>query len=338
MIGATSERTISPEEFQRGLRQQLFPSTPGVKLYAVLDGASIPNLLSRLYSKPSPEFVSLYRGELEREIAEVSPYLVSLEPRSPFTDWILAEGWGSHWGIFAASRASFKDMRKHFRTFLRVQLPAGKPVYFRYYDPRAWRAFLPTADSGQLRRLFGPIQSFTCEGAELDQLLHYELERGKLSAQALRPGRDEKPRPVELAPPAAAQSSLLLPHNGDEGILLRIRQEQLDAFSGPRREQLPRKVAKYLRDECPKETATMSDAELDAFIREGFKRAAGYGMSVEWDLCRFCWLAALYGTEFDVERDWARNVLALAEDSPTERMDQLETYQRNYLAQLFSTA
>src|SRR5580765_529821 len=221
MIGATSERTISPEEFQRGLRHQLFPSTPGAKLYAVLDGASIPNLLSRLYSKPSPEFVSLYRGELEREIAEVSPYLVRLEPRSPFTDWILAEGWGSHWGIFAASRASFKDMRKHFRTFLRVQLPAGKPVYFRYYDPRVWRAFLPTADGAQLRRLFGPIQSFTCEGAELDEALHYELERGKLSAQTLRPGREEKPRRVELAPSAGAQSSLL-PHNGDEGILLRI--------------------------------------------------------------------------------------------------------------------
>ena len=115
----------------------------GANVYAVLDGASIPDLLEKLY-KWKPEHICLYRGELAPDLAEVAPYLVRLEQNGLFTEWVITQGWGHHWGIFAISEEGITTLRKHFRTILMVEDPRGKPVYFRYYDPRVLRCYLPS--------------------------------------------------------------------------------------------------------------------------------------------------------------------------------------------------
>src|SRR3712207_9549205 len=94
-------------------------------VYAVLDGASVPGLVPRLYDE-QPEFVCLYRGELAPDMAEVAPYLVRLDPDAPFTQWVVEEGWGKHWGVFAASDAGLRELRQHLRTFLVVYTQDGK--------------------------------------------------------------------------------------------------------------------------------------------------------------------------------------------------------------------
>ena len=71
-------------------------------MFAVLDGASAPGLLDKLYGL-SPAFCCLFKGELAPDMAEVAPYLVQLEPDSEFTNWVIGQGWGNHWGIFAAT-------------------------------------------------------------------------------------------------------------------------------------------------------------------------------------------------------------------------------------------
>src|SRR5689334_3790444 len=101
---------IGPAVLVEALYPHLFPEEEdgSLQTFAVLDGASIPELLDHLYGERRPEFDCLYRGDLAPDIAEVAPYLVRLEPETPFTDWCLAEGWGNHWGIFVRSRASLK--------------------------------------------------------------------------------------------------------------------------------------------------------------------------------------------------------------------------------------
>src|SRR5215213_6072724 len=99
------------------LKQILFGED--IPVYVILDGASVPDLPTRLYEMPLPN-VCLYRGELEPDVAEVAPYLVNLVPDATFTDWLLTEGWGKHWGIFAHCLCTLTEMRKHFRSFLTV--------------------------------------------------------------------------------------------------------------------------------------------------------------------------------------------------------------------------
>jgi len=148
-------------------------------VFAVLDGASVPDLLRKLYDT-KPEHECLYRGELKPDLAEVAPYLARLEPRSEFAGWVIQQGWGNHWGVFAVSPADLPAMRHHFRRFLIVYDSEGKPLYFRYYDPRVLRTYLPTCNAEELAAVFGPVTSYLLEGEDSNTLLHFKLVSGAL--------------------------------------------------------------------------------------------------------------------------------------------------------------
>lgn len=154
-----------------------------LRVYAVLDGASVPGLLERL--DVQSEYVCLYRGELAPDMAEVAPYLVRLEPETEFTDWVIEKGWGNHWGIFAASRADLRAMRRHLRTLLTVYDPQGKPLYFRFYDPRVLRVYLPTCNAEELATVFGPVERYVMEGEEKGQVQQFQLASGALQQKSV---------------------------------------------------------------------------------------------------------------------------------------------------------
>ena len=131
-------------------------------VFAILDGASVRDLPANLASF-DPEHICLYRGELEPDMSEVAPYLAILEHDAHFTNWVLSNGWGNHWGIFGIAQAGLPILRKHFRHFLMVSDDTGKSLFFRYYDPRVWRDFLPECDSDELNTVFGPVISYLVE-------------------------------------------------------------------------------------------------------------------------------------------------------------------------------
>lgn len=154
------------------LHEQVF-AIPGATVYAVLDGASIPDLLPAL-ARWQVESLCLFRGELEPDVAQTAPYLAVVQPETPFTDWVLGEGWGKHWGIFAVSNTNFRTLRQHFRSFLMVYTPDDKPVYFRYYDPRVLRTYLPTCHAKELQTVFGPILRYLAEDKDPNVLLKFQ--------------------------------------------------------------------------------------------------------------------------------------------------------------------
>jgi hypothetical protein len=171
----------------RWLGGQLFADE--MQVYAVLDGAIIPDLLDRLYGL-QPEFICLYRGELAPDLAEVAPYLVRLDPDDEFARWVIEEGWGKSWGVFAVSDGDMYAVRQHFRRFLIVRDPEGKPLYFRYYDPRVLRVYLPTCNADELRTVFGPLACYLLEDADPGVALRFrETPRG-LEQERLAVPRD----------------------------------------------------------------------------------------------------------------------------------------------------
>jgi uncharacterized protein DUF4123 len=164
------------------VRQHLFDDD-AQQPYAVLDGASIPDLLDHLYGDERPEFACLYPGEVTPDLAEVAPYLVRLEPDADFTAWVLEEGWGHHWGIFAVARGTTRTVRQHLRRFLIVHDSTGKPLYFRYYDPRVLRVYLPTCNAEELKDFFGPVSTFVLEDEDLAAMTSVRTEAGVLSTR-----------------------------------------------------------------------------------------------------------------------------------------------------------
>ena len=161
------------------VREQVFSAPEGLKVYAILDGASAERLPQTIYQHGAPS-VCLLRGELDPDLEQVAPYLVSLDAESPFTDWVLGEGWGNHWGVFVVSTANFRALRQHFRSLLYVYDPENIPLFFRYYDPRVLRVYLPTCDSDELETVFGPVDRYLMEGEDGETLLRCELKGGAL--------------------------------------------------------------------------------------------------------------------------------------------------------------
>ena len=150
------------------------------RTFAVLDGASIPDLPLRIYEM-QPHVACLYRGELEPDMAEVAPYLVELFPETTFTEWVLTEcAGGKHWGIFAHSPYSLTELRKHFRKFLTVYDEAGNPLLFRYYDPRVLTRILPTFEAAELKQFFERVSSIFAETGDGQELIRFQTENERL--------------------------------------------------------------------------------------------------------------------------------------------------------------
>jgi hypothetical protein len=149
-------------------------------VFAVLDGASVPGLQEKLHQL-KPEYECLYRGELKPDMAEVAPYLVRLEAGTELAAWIADEGWGKHWGVYAVSRASLAEMRRHLRRFLVVYDEEGHPMYFRYYDPRVLRTYLPTCNTQEAAALFGPVAAFVLEAEDPKKALRFRMDGEKLA-------------------------------------------------------------------------------------------------------------------------------------------------------------
>ena len=152
--------------------QRVLFSDPEASLFAVLDGAAIDDLPGVLHDHRA-EHVCLWRGELEPGIPETAPYVARLEPNTAFTRWLLEDGWGNAYGIFASADEELRAMRRHFRRFLRVIGPEGKPLYFRYYDPRILRVYLPTCNAEETEFVFGPVRSFSVESEDAGSLLRF---------------------------------------------------------------------------------------------------------------------------------------------------------------------
>jgi hypothetical protein len=174
---------MAKEEIIESIGQHLFSEQDG-NVFAVLDGASVAGLLDKLYGL-SPNFCCLFRGELASDMAEVAPYLIQLEQGTEFTNWLIGQGWGNHWGIFASSEADFRRMRTHFRAFLIVYDETGRPLRFRYYDPRVLRTYLPTCTTEELTTMFGPVTSYIAEDAAPDALLRFQMQAGALKQKQI---------------------------------------------------------------------------------------------------------------------------------------------------------
>lgn len=167
-------------------------------VYAILDGASVPDLPMHLFEMQPPN-VCLYRGDLNTDLAEVAPYLVHLIPGTRFTNWLLAECWGKHWGIFAQSAYPLIELRKHFRKFLTVHNEEGNPMLFRYYDPRVLPKFLPTCKAEELSLFFdNKVKAFFAESGDAAELIRLQYINNELKLWNF----EMSPPAVEMPPQA----------------------------------------------------------------------------------------------------------------------------------------
>ena len=170
------------------ISQLWFPDGQGriPQVHVLLDAARDENIYPAVVDFDGEYhcLYEIYQG-IPKALAEAAPYLIKLQPEHPFTTWLISEGWGDSWGIFLESGASLTELRSHFRKFLMVKDEEGKELYFRYYDPRVLRPFLPTCNETELETFFGPVDRFLVEGEDADILIEYSFDGSELASDSV---------------------------------------------------------------------------------------------------------------------------------------------------------
>ncbi len=171
-------------------------------LYAILEAARDIKILALLLQHKE-EYQSLYEGQECGKLAQVAPYLVKLKKDSALLDTLVREGWGQSWGVYLTSPSEFADVRRHLRHFLEVKLPDGKQVYFRFYDPRVLRTYLPTCTPEETSQFFGPIKKYLIEDEKPVKLLQF-VNQGRGAVKNALPLTPEIPAAAEPPQSGAA--------------------------------------------------------------------------------------------------------------------------------------
>jgi pSer/pThr/pTyr-binding forkhead associated (FHA) protein len=156
-----ANQTAGPLEYFASLHAPLF---------CLVDAAcdqSIPSILALSHE----QYQSLYDGHSAIELAAWAPYLVQLPPNATLTKTLIDRGWGKGWASYFTSFGSFQELRHHFRQFLMVQIDNGEQVFFRFYDPRVLRDFLPTTTPNEMRVFYGPVTMWLLEAENPESIL-----------------------------------------------------------------------------------------------------------------------------------------------------------------------
>lgn len=128
-------------------------------------------------------FLSLYMGKNDESQNSGAPHLFTFQNDSEFAKWLMGNGWGNSWGIFIETQLIIEELRKHLRRFLIVKSEEGTEMYFRFYDPRVLRIFLPTCDEEQVKEFFGPVERFIVEGETREEAILFSHQNGILKKE-----------------------------------------------------------------------------------------------------------------------------------------------------------
>ena len=151
-------------------------------LFGIIDLARAQALYP-LVQELGPKAQCLFAGSLAEDLRRVSPHLVDLSGDSRLRQRWRMRGLGRAWGILVASPCDIATLTRHFRHFLKARMPDHQIVLFRFYDPRVFRAYLPTCTAEERRAWFGrAVGAFYIETADGSGYAEYRHEDGALAS------------------------------------------------------------------------------------------------------------------------------------------------------------
>jgi hypothetical protein len=148
----------------------------GERLYGIVDAAQDAELAFEAERRFGVKIRMLFQGEAAQYMTEVAPYLVPIDPGSEYLEsW--AQRWGKNVGVLLTTAADPAKLFRHLREIFVVKDEEGHEYFFRYYDPRVLRAFMPTCGAEQAKEFLGPVRSFFSEGEEPHSLRSFSIGR-----------------------------------------------------------------------------------------------------------------------------------------------------------------
>lgn len=107
--------------------------------------------------------------------------------------------------------------------------------------------------------------------------------------------------------------------------MLVIRDEQMRILGQARLQQFEDDMAAHLTKRFGGSAVVEDINRLRLFIRKDIRRAAEYGIVIQYDVRRFLEFSAEYGPDFDTI-PWIADILSDPTFSPSGKMDRLDAY------------
>ncbi len=168
--------TVSP--LAEALRKQI-DLQPGESLYGIVDAAQDKELAFEARDRFKLPIRMLFQGEAAQYMDDVAPYLVPIDPAGEYLEcW--AQRWGKNAGILLTTSAHPEVLFRHLREIFVVKDEGGQEYFFRYYDPRVLRAYLPTCTAEEADKFFGLVQAVFVESAGSDAIMKFSISNGGL--------------------------------------------------------------------------------------------------------------------------------------------------------------
>ena len=115
----------------------------GESLCAIVDAARDLELAYEAKCLYNKEIWNLFESDVAEALADVAPYLIVFDPNEGYLEsWISRLGKSA--GILFIAASDPYKLYAHIRYIFIVEDEENQPFFFRFYDPRILRAFLPT--------------------------------------------------------------------------------------------------------------------------------------------------------------------------------------------------
>jgi hypothetical protein len=184
------------------LERFLWPNGLGRDVWMLVDAARDKRIFGMLLDCFYTRRTSLFSGVLRPEIEIVAPYLIEIEYDDDKTRRFLRAAWGNNWGVFLNSDTKKEQLLRHLRSLLMVRDPKGRQLFFRYYDPRVLKVYLPTCTPDELETFFGPINRFQLEDESPETVVTMSVARRQLAVKKDSlfhpPSRPKTPPPDDV--------------------------------------------------------------------------------------------------------------------------------------------
>jgi len=94
----------------------------------------------------------------------ISVFVASPAPDSRLLDVLIKDGWGHGWCSYFTARTGLEEACAHLAGYLTLYTAEGRPVTFRFWDPRVLRALAPQMPPEEAAAFFGPCTRIIVEG------------------------------------------------------------------------------------------------------------------------------------------------------------------------------
>ena len=133
----------------------------GEAVFAVMDAAKDSRIPAFLEAS-GERFVHLDPS------GRTQAFVAAPGPDSRLLDVLVKDGWGHGWCSYFTGRIGLEEACLHLSAYVRLFTPDGRPVTFRFWDPRVLRALAPQMAAEEAAAFFGPFARVLFEGEKPD--------------------------------------------------------------------------------------------------------------------------------------------------------------------------